>query len=292
MNSIPYFILEAFKGLKRNFSVTIASIFTVIATLFIFGVFMMTAKTTSTIVKSVEEKIEVKVFMNKNFTSEEKDNVEKKIKEQPGVADIQYESREDAFNKAKEMMGNYLNDKDPINNNPFPASFVVKMEKPEYIEPFIKNLTGTQGIEEIGNEGEVVDKVIAIGKTIKIVGIGITVLFIVVSIFLIGNTIKLGVFARRREIEIMKFVGATNWFIRWPFILEGIIIGLVGSAIATLLLYFGYQYAFTQLHIRIPFIILPSPEIIKNDLSWKFILSGVLIGAIGSFTSIRKHLKV
>lgn len=292
MNSIPYFIIESLKGLKRNFSVTIASIFTVIATLFIFGIFMMVANTTSAIVRNVEDKIEVRVYLNKNFTEDQKSSVENKIKQQTGVAEIKYESPQEAFNKAKETMGNYLNDRDPVNNNPFPASFIVKMEKPEYIDPFINNINGTTGVEEIGNAGETVDKIIAIGRTVRLVGIGITILFILVSIFLIGNTIKLGVFARRKEIEIMKFVGATNWFIRWPFILEGIIIGLVGSAIAVLLLYYGYSYAFTQLNVRIPFITLPSPLIIKNDLSWKFLLAGVIIGAVGSFTSIRKHLKV
>lgn len=90
----------------------------------------------------------------------------------------------------------------------------------------------------------------------------------------------------------MKFVGATNWYIRWPFIIEGIIIGVLGAGIAVVMLYYGYRYAYTQAQISLPFVSLPSPSIIREWLSWQFVIAGMLIGALGSFFSIRKHLNV
>lgn len=292
MSKLFYFIGDALKGLKRNFSVTLASIFTVLLTLFIFGMFMMLAVTTNTIVRNVEEKIEVTVFLNKNVSEDTKKNIESKIKEQYGILEVKYESKEEAFNKAKETMADYLKDRDPVKNNPFPASFIVRLQKAEYIDKFIKNLSGVKGIEEIGNADDTVKKIVSIGRTLKIAGFVIFALLILVSLFLIGNTIKLAVYGRKKEIEIMKFVGATNWFIRWPFILEGIIIGVIGAIGAIALLYFGYRYAFTQLTVRLPFITLPSPSYIRNTLSWQFTLAGIGIGAVGSFLSIRKHLNV
>lgn len=292
MSSIPYFILDALKGLKRNFSGTITSVFTVALSLLIFGALLMGIYTTKSIVSNVESKLEVKVFLNKNYTPEEKNNIEQKIKGQFGVSDVQFESKEEAFNKAKESMEEYLKDKDPVNNNPFPSSFIVKMEKPEYIEKFIESLKDTQGIEQVSTQGDVVEKIVSIGKIARYIGAALTGVFMIISVLLIGNTIKLVINARKKEIEIMKFVGATNWFIRWPFILEGLIIGLLGSAISIGILYLSYRTTFNYLSVNVPFFILPKPSIILNTLSWQFVLAGMLVGAVGSFTSLRKHLNV
>lgn len=286
---------DALKSLKRNFSVTVASMATVFATILIFGVFLMLATTVNSLVRNVEEQIQVRLYLNKDFTQTQKSAIETKISNQVGVKGSVFESRQEAFKNAEKNLGteyNYLQGFDPVNKNPFPDSFIVTLEKPEYIEKFVANLEKEPGIESVGNDSETVNQIISWGNTIRNVGIIIFVILILVSLFLIGNTIKLAVFGRKREIEIMKFVGATNWFIRWPFIIEGVIIGLVGAVLAVIALYFGYQYAYTQAHISVPFITLPSPDFIVKWLSWQFALAGIIIGAIGSFLSIRKHLNV
>lgn len=286
---------DAFKSLKRNFSVTIASIATVFATILIFGVFLMLALTVNSLVKNVEEQIQVRIYMVENFTQTQKTNLEKKISNQVGIKEIIFETRQEAFKNAQESLGsefNYLQGFDPVNKNPFPDSFIVSLDKPEYIDKFIEAVGKEPGVESIGNDSDTVNKIINWGKTIRTVGFIIFGVLVLVSLFLIGNTIKLAVYGRRREIEIMKFVGATNWYIRWPFIIEGIMIGLAGALLAVGALYVGYRYAYVQAHIAIPFITLPDPSVIKYWLSWEFAVAGIIIGAAGSFLSIRKHLKV
>lgn len=295
MNNLFRAIGDAFKSLKRNFSVTFAAIATVFATILIFGVFLMLAFTVNSLVRNVEEQIQVRVYLNKDFTEAQKTSIEKKIKEQVGIKEVKFETRKEAFENAEKSLGkefNYLQGFDPVNKNPFPDSFIVNLDKPEYIQKFIDSIKNEPGIESIGNDSDTVNQIISWGKTIRTIGFVIFGILILISLFLIGNTIKLAVFSRRKEIEIMKFVGATNWFIRWPFIIEGIIIGLIGAALAIVVLYFGYRYAYVQAHLAIPFITLPDPSIIRNHFSWQFSIAGILIGAFGSYLSIRKHLNV
>jgi cell division transport system permease protein len=137
-----------------------------------------------------------------------------------------------------------------------------------------------------------VDKLITISTTIKWFGIVIFVILIGVSLFLIGNTIKLTVYARRREIGIMKYIGATDWFIRWPFIMEGVVIGIFGSVVASLLLYYGYKFIYMKMATNFLMIQLINPSYILNTVLIQFILGGIFIGVIGSITAIRKFLSV
>jgi cell division transport system permease protein len=148
------------------------------------------------------------------------------------------------------------------------------------------------GIETIKDAKEVVDKIIAITNAIRWVGIVIFAILIGVSLFLIGNTIKLTVYARRREIGIMKYIGATDWFIRWPFVLEGMFIGILGALFATLILYYGYRYIFVKMSSQIVMMQLINPAYVYNVIFGEFILGGIFIGVLGSIMAIRKFLSV
>lgn len=286
---------SAFKSLKRNLAVTLASVATVTATIFIFGIFLMVALSVNHLVKNVEEQTVVRVFMNNDATQEQKTALEQLIKGQAGIQKLTYEDRVTAFNNAKASLAedsNLLEGFSAEGDNPYPDSYIVNLERPDYAQGLVNSLTGQAGVESVSNDSETVNTLINWAKTIRTIGVIIFAILILVSLFLIGNSIKLAVYGRRKEIEIMKFVGATNWYIRWPFIIEGIIIGILGAGIAVVLLYFSYRYAYTQTQISLPFISLPSPSVIKDWLSWQFLIAGMLIGALGSFFSIRKHLNV
>lgn len=288
-------IAAAFTSLKRNFSVTLASVATVMATIFIFGIFLMLALSINSLVQNVEEQTVVRVFLEDGTTVEQRTSLEGVIASQAGVTEYTFEDKVTAFNNAKAGLdedSNLLDGFSAESNNPYPDSYIVELEAPEHADPLVQATDSQPGVESIANDSDTVNTLISWAKTIRTVGVIIFVILILVSLFLIGNSIKLAVINRREEIEIMKFVGATNWYIRWPFIIEGIIIGLLGAGLAVGILYFAYRYAYLQAQLSLPFVSLPNPAVITQWLSWQFLIAGSLIGAIGSFFSIRRHLNV
>lgn len=295
MNRLVGAIGDALKSLKRNLSVSLASVATVTATLLIFGLFLMVALSVNHLVQDVEGQTIVRVFLDEEASAEQKTALEATIRSQPGVAEAVYEDQVTAFEKARAALSEdstLLEGFSAQGNNPYPDSFIVRLEKPEFAQGLETAVTGAPGVESVANDTDLVNTLINWSKTIRSIGVIIFAILILISLFLIGNSIKLAVYGRRKEIEIMKFVGATNWFIRWPFMIEGILIGLMGAALAVLLLYVGYRYAFAQASLSLPFLSLPDPSVISGELLWQFVLAGMLIGALGSFLSIRRHLNV
>ncbi|SFB46365.1 permease-like cell division protein FtsX [Clostridium frigidicarnis] len=294
INTVKNFISDAFKSLRRNKTISIASALTVAATLFIFGVFMLVAINVNKQVDNVQSKVEVVVFLKDDITYSDQRGVETKLREVSGVKDVIYESKGEALVKFKDQLGDnkalldsYTNDK-----NPMPNSFIVKIETPEVAYTVEDSMNNMPGVEEIGNQKDLVDKVAKISSTIKWVGVAIFIILTGVSLFLIGNTIKLTVFSRRREIGIMKFVGATDWFIRWPFIIEGVVIGVIGAIFSNLVLFGAYKMFFNKMISSLITSQLVTPGYIVSYLLAEFLLAGILVGAVGSFISLRKFLDV
>ena len=307
INTIWYFISDAFKSLKRNRTISIASAATVLTTLLVFGAFLLTALNVKTAVSDVQSKVEVKVYLLDDIQEADKTALENKLKGITGVTDVIYETREQAlanFKKQVENNPDILAGYDE-ENNPLPAAYIVKLQDPQYAKSVEDGITvgksvddkGKEvieyvpGVESIGNDQDLIDKIDSFAKTVNWVG---TVLFIVligVSLFLIVNTIKITVYSRRREIGIMKFVGATDWFIRWPFVIEGIVIGLIGAVFSVIILYFGYNAIFNALSntLYLKFI---QPIYVLTTMSWQFVVAGILIGTFGSIIALRKFLDV
>lgn len=294
ISTCKYFISDAFKSLKRNSTISLASMATVLATLFVFGVFLLTAININIGVKDVESKVEIKVFLKDNIAANDQKNVEEKLQDTNGVKGVVFESKQDALSRFKEQ----LNDNAGIlegyddKNNPLPSSFVVKLNTPDDSKAVVDTVKNLNGVESVGNDQDLINKIASFAKTVRWVGVAIFIILISVSLFLIVNTIKLTVYSRRREVGIMKFVGATDWFIRWPFILEGIAIGLVGAVLSDVVLYFAYKGVYEKITVNLFTVQLMSPMYVLSTMSWQFILSGTLIGIFGSIIALRKFLVV
>lgn len=294
MQKIKMFILDALKSLKRNKTITLASIVTVSATLFIFGVFLLVAQTINMGVESVESKVEIKAYLNDGITSTEQSNVETIINAVEGVKEVYYETKEEAFENFKERLGedNSILTGFSEDRNPLPNSFVISLEEPEAAMRVEDALTGVRGVEDVGNERETVEKIIGLARLIRSMGVVIFIILVLVSLFLISNTIKLTVYSRRREIGIMKFVGATDWFIRWPFIIEGMIMGLVGGVIAFGVVYSAYRVIYADVTQSMFYAELVTPQYVLQNFSWQFGVTGLVIGALGSFIALKRFLDV
>lgn len=293
-SNIKYFVIESIKSLRRNRTLSFASIATVMATLFIFGVFMMSMVTINGVVEQIGSNLQADIYLEDGITKDQLKAVKDKIQDTEGVTNIEFEDKKQALENAKKRFGEEGEElvKGLEEKNPFPMAYIVTVAKPQQISKVVQSVTGLPGVQRIRDVRAVADKIDRISQTLKLLGGGMFVILMFVSMFLIGNTIKLAVFSRRREIGIMKFVGATDWFIRWPFIIEGILIGFIGSLLSTGLLYYIYKiFVYGKLMNNL-FVQLVNPSYILVIMSWKFLIAGAIIGAFGSILSIRKYLKV
>lgn len=293
IRTMKQFFFDSLKGIVRNRVMSIASIGTVAATLFILGAVMMLALNLNNMVDSVGDQIEIRVYLDKTLKDDQKKAIEPIIKSLPSVKEIKYETKEQALNKMKEQLGEQADlAKGMEKDNPLPEAYIIKVDKPENVEKTSESLKKIKGVYKVNDGKSTVEKIMHVNKIVKSSSIVLMIIFGVVALFLIANTIKLTVYARKREISIMKYIGATDWFIRWPFVMEGVILGLIGALISLLILAISYKYMGNAISgLLMMFKPVPFGEMI-GGLSWKFILLGIAIGGIGSTISLRKFLQV
>ncbi|WBW99283.1 permease-like cell division protein FtsX [Oceanirhabdus sp. W0125-5] len=301
INTFRYFTSDASKSLSRNKTLTFASIATVTTTLLIFGLFLMVALNIRMFMDQIGSTLEIRVALEDNITIEQKNNLIAVIKNSDGYKDMKEKSKAEGQEAFIESHGEDAEEvkklfEEFLQINPFPVVLVVNAEDSSYIDGIVENIKDIdgnylEGIYDVTTAKDVIQKITKITSVMKVSAIVIFILLFIVSIFLIMNTIKLTVYSRKKEINIMKYVGATDWFIRCPFIIEGIIIGLVGSVISLVILYGFYILIYDMLR-NILFVSFATPNVILKHMVWQFILGGIFIGSFGSVLSIRRFLKV
>ncbi|ADL68182.1 protein of unknown function DUF214 [Thermoanaerobacterium thermosaccharolyticum DSM 571] len=293
LNTAFYYIREGLTNVKRNRAMTVASITSVTAALLILGLFLIIILNVDSMANQVESQLELKAFINDSYDMSKVTKVGDEIKEINGVKSITFESKKDALNNFKKQLGekSYLVN-GLENDNPMPQSFIVKVTDANMMKQVSEDIKKIDGVTQVSYGQDVVDKLLGIIKIIRIVGLCVILILFIISVVIISNTIKLGVFARRREINIMKYIGATDWFIRWPFLVEGIVLGLVGSILAIVILGLIYGYAADLVNNKLViFTLLPVGNVLRQSLMY-FLAIGSLIGALGSGISIKRFLNV
>ena len=295
---LGYFIGEGFANVFKNKKSTGASLMIMCATMIIFGVFLILGENINHFVSEVEQAQGIQVFATDEATDEQVTELGEKIKAINGVNKIEYVSKEDALNQMKEK---FADNQDLLEgyegeNNIFTASYVVTLTDLNLSTQVQDEISKLDYVKKITSSDETVSTLISLANGIKIVTGVILVLLIVISIFIIANTIKLTVHARRKEISIMKYVGATNGFIRWPFIVEGMIIGIISSLISIILVGLAYNFIAEQMvnsqFMKMMGVSLVSFADMFSSIIFVYMLLGIGIGALGSIISMRKYLKV
>ncbi len=294
IRGIRYFFSEAFKNIFSNGWMTVASIFTVTASLLVLGVFMVLSINLTSMAGDLEGNYQIIAIVDETVTDEGLISIGQQLKHLPNVESAILNTNEERLASLRERMGengellDRYKDDNPLRN--MYMITLTDLSKSDETVSLIKNINGIAKIQQ--NE-EAIDKLVAIANYIRNFSMWIIVALAVVSIFIISNTIKLTVFTRRKEINIMKFVGATDWFIRWPFIIEGIAIGIIGSVISIGVIIGGYSLLFNivnSLNIMF-FTIKPLGELLAIIIGSSLGL-GVVLGGLGSLISVRKHLNV
>lgn len=294
ISTVNYFISDAFKSINRNRTISIAAMLTVLITFLIFGMFTLLGLNINKIIEDAAGKIEIQVFLDDDIKLVDKREVEIRLNSQEGVKEVVYETKEEAFKKFSETLENNkgLLQGYSLEKNPLPNSYIVKLKDSSYAVPVAQAVEEMDGVESIRNQLDMVKSIQKFTDGIQFAGIIMFVVFVAVSIFLIMNTIKLTVYARRKEVGIMKFVGATDWFIRWPFIIEGMVIGSIGALLASIVLYFGYNSIYMALIKDMLIATFISPAVVLTFMVGGFFLGGLAVGAIAAIFALRKFLTV
>jgi len=272
---------------------TIASFITVTCCLFLFGVFLLFSLNVTSISEQIEQQCKLTVRIDINADDATQQGIYEKIQSLDNVTDAYLETKEQAFHNFKESLGDEADVLEGLENENFlRSSVIITLDDIRNTDQTIKALKEIQGIAKIEDYRDVLSPVIGFTSSMKKWSVIAMAGLLLIAVFIIQNTIKLSVFAREKEIHIMKFVGATNHFIRMPFIIEGIFIGLLGFLVAFLIISFGYNSVTESISAYIDlFDFVPIEQCIL-PLGISMALFGVLMGAAGSGLSLKRHLKV
>lgn len=301
ITSLKYFIKEAFVNLLKNGLMSVASIITVASCVFILITSYSIAANVDYMIKNIESQIGLTVFINDSVTSSEIKSIYTDLMNTEHVKDVVFISSEDAYNNFKESLEESSHILDGLPSETLlPRSLEIYLDDNEYIDVIIRKLQPEVGEDKffssISHGEKEADIIASIGRVIRIVSTVLVIGLGFIGTVIIMNTIKITVNTRKSEINLMKYVGATDWFIRWPFIFEGILIGFIGAFIPIVISYFSYSRIVSKITENLAF---ANNLFVFKSANELFLYStplalciGVLIGVLGSTTSIRKHLNV
>lgn len=293
VRTLEYYIREVFISLRRNNWMSVASIGTVAVSLFIFGMFLMMVMNMNKLAENMESQVQINVYLLDDVDREQARDIEKDLKEIEGVETVGFVTKDEAMERFKERLGDQKTLLDALDEtNPLPDSFEVTVTNPDLVKSAAEKMEKLDGVECAKYGQDVMEHLFEITRLLRIFGFTLMLVLSFATLFIISNTIRLTVFARRKEIAIMKYVGATDWFIRWPFVMEGMVLGLLGSIIAAIVLRTSYTAMAEKVYETLTFFPLIPEQPFLTYITIIVVLSGMAVGAIGSAVSIKKFLKV
>ena len=293
ISTAEYFITESLNSIRRNGLMSLASLMTVALSLLILGVFIIFVMNLNHMASVLESQVQVTVYLQDTLKEVEVREIGTRITKLPGVTRVNFIAKEEAMNRFKQRLGEQQGLLAELGEaNPLPNSFEVKLDRPERVKPVALAIAQLKGVEAARYGQEVVEQLFNLTRMVRIFGVVLILFLGLAALFIIVNTIRLTVFARRREIGIMKYVGATDWFIRWPFIIEGVLLGFLGACIAVLPLTQFYSMLTGQVYESLAFLPLLPKYPFMGYVNIFLLCAGIGIGALGSVISVKKFLKV
>ncbi len=279
--------------MKRNGLMTLASISTVALSLFMLGVFLCGVINLNNMASSLENQVQLSIYLKDGLTTDQIMAVGKQIKAIPNLKHLEFVNKEQAMKEFKARLGDQQQLVNALGDvNPLPNSYVLTFDNPSDVKATAKLAATFQGVESTHYGQDIVEELFRITQVIRIGGIVLIGFLAAATLFIISNTIRLTVFARRKEIAIMKYVGATNGFIRWPFLIEGMLLGLVGAVIAVLCVGEFYHFITMEVSESLAFFPLVPMFPFFYDVAIYILGGGIVVGAIGSTISLKQYMKV
>jgi cell division transport system permease protein len=305
MSRVIFFIREAFRALRRNGAPSTAAIVTTVVTVILLGVLIPVFQTTQAKSNQVRESLEFRVAIYDDATRAEINQLQRKLLAIPHVSSVKLITKAEALDELKQDLGKRKSGEllTQLHSNPLPANFVVKADDAGNLEAVRAAVTppGPNGkpkpispiVQEVFDRQEDSKKIEQVTSALKIVLTVITALLIAASLMLVGNTIRLSIYTRRREVEVMRLVGATRWFVRWPFMIEGVVVGFAGGLVAILVLWLGKLTIVDPLSDSIGFLAAQNSTTLSFPALVAILFAAsVLVSAVGSGVTLRRFLRV
>ncbi len=284
---VGYFVREASTNLRRNKLMTMAAVLTAAVSLLLLGGVLTLGAFVESVTGAIEEKVEVSVFLQDGITQAQQNDVRDTLNDLEVVRGVTYVSKEQAYEEFKELYRDQPALWENIDADVLPASYRVVLSDAKRVDVIQAKLKNNPAVEEIADQQETVDRLVRFTGLLRTFSFVMIIVLLGAAVLLISNTTQLAIYARRREIEIMKLVGATNWFVRLPFMLEGVVAGVAGAVIALVLLGLGKTVARSQFPVWIPTTSLHGVSL--GQVLWLVVL-GVTVGALGSAVAVRRFL--
>lgn len=296
MSRIKYFMGEAKKNIIRNGLMSVASLFTIVSCLVILGLFMIISLNVEVITEQIKDQCEIQVYLDIDTPDERVEAIGNEISSMENVKSVEIYTKEQMLEEVKTTM---FKDRENLiesfddEDNPFSDSYKIVLNDISLASETSLQLEKIENIESVTNKQDLVNSVLSISHNVRGVIVVIMLLLLLVAIVIISNTVRLTVFNRRKEIGIMKYIGATDKFIRVPFVFEGIMVGIAGAVISFILMLGGYAFVLRWLEIKnFSLFTLEGLQPVALWLAVVFLIVGGLIGMLGSMLSMKKYLKV
>lgn len=290
ISGFGYLIKEGIKNVWNNRIMSIASICVLISCLVLTGSAVLLSMNVARVVESVGDSNETTVFLKDDVSNVEAAYIGRDLEKLSNIATVEFYSKEDAFKEYEDVLGEEIFANLQGDDNPLPDAYHISMVDLSEYEQTVSQIISIDGVDSVRNIGEIAERLTSINNLVTTVSLWVVLALTIISLFIISNTIRMTMYSRRFEISIMKSVGATNSFVRIPFVIEGMLMGLISAILSTVLLYFLYNGIMEVITNIIPMTSIPIQNVIAI-VAGAFVVSGMLIGALGGFISIRKYLK-
>lgn len=290
ISGFGYLIKEGVKNVWNNRIMSIASVCVLISCLVLTGSAVLLSMNVARVVESVGDSNETTVYLKDDVSNVEAAYIGRDLEKLSNVSTVEFYSKEDAFKEYEDVLGEEIFANLQGDDNPLPDAYHISMVDLSKYAQTVSQITAIDGVDSVSNRSEIAERLTSINNLVTTVSIWIILALTVISLFIVSNTIRMTMYSRRFEISIMKSVGATNSFVRIPFVIEGMLMGLISAVLSTGLLYFLYNGIMEVITNIIPITPIPIQNVIAI-VAGAFVIAGMLIGALGGFISIRKYLK-
>lgn len=284
------FLREVTLNLRRNPLMSVASVSTVMVLALILGFFVLLVANLDSVSQTLSAEMQVKAYLKEDFERSRAGGLQASILRLERVEGAHFVSKDTAFKRLKERLGARI-DLEDLATNPLPDAFEIRVDEPDSLALVAEEVARFPEVEQVDYGKDIARKIMALNQVVRGIGIVVLLLLFMSTLLIVSNTIRLTVFARRKEIDIMQLVGAADWFIRWPFILEGVLQGVAGAGLAAALVDLSYRLLVPQLARTVPFLPVLSPAEVLPLLNLGLIALGCAVGGLGSYLSVNRHLK-
>lgn len=293
LKNFGYFFKEALISLSRNRVLSLATISTMAVCILFLGVAVLLTINAGNFMNQLESDIQIIAYLDDSLTARQVDEIESTIRETAGVQEVTFVSKDEALQRLQLKFSEEDYDlQQTLSKNPLPDSYEVKASNPQEVGQVARVIGEIPGVYKVNYGQGVVERLFQVTKWVRIISMVFMVILAMGAIFLIATTIRLAIFARRKEIYLMKLIGATDWFVRWPFFIEGVLMGVVGALIAIGLLSGGYSSLIKNAQTALFFVPLVSQQSFLIQVYLSLAAVGALLGTLGTYISLNRFLNV